>query len=145
MHLNHPQPRSTDSLTPSLSLLSICSFRMLLMRSTATREGEEYMRYDELSILSPSTMVGSTTVVHEITESSPLHGMTQDYIASLTSAQFQLVVTIVGLDSKFSSEISAMKKYKPTGMWIGRVRVGGCKCGCWCVCVCERELRELCD
>ena len=88
-------------------------FRVLLMRSTSTHEGEEYMRYDELTVTSPATMAGSTTLVHEITEESPLFGMTEDYVSSLTPSEFQLVVTVIGLDSRFQSDISAMKKYKP--------------------------------
>jgi glutathione S-transferase len=71
------------------------------------------MKYHELEVRSPNTVAGTSSVVHFITEDSALHGMTQEYVKTLTPSQFQVVVTMTGLDSRYQTEISAMKKYRP--------------------------------
>ena len=86
---------------------------MLLMRSHVTAEGEDFMKYHELEVHSPNTVAGTSSVVHVIEDDSPLRGMTEEYLKRLTAADFQLVVTMTGLDSNFQAEISAMKKYRP--------------------------------
>ena len=87
--------------------------QLCLMKRHVTPEGEDYMSYHELEVANPSTLSACSTVVHYITEDSPLYGLTQDYVESLDSSELQIIATIIGTDSVFLADVTSMHRYKP--------------------------------
>ena len=87
--------------------------QLCLMKRHVTPEGEDFMSYHELEISNPSTLSACSTIVHYITEDSPLYGLTRDYIESLDSSELQIIATIIGTDSVFLADVTSMHRYKP--------------------------------
>ena len=58
------------------------------------------------------------TVVHPITESSPLHGATP---ASVETDEARIVVSVIGLDESYSQTVHARHSYAPADIvWNAR-------------------------
>jgi inward rectifier potassium channel len=58
----------------------------------------------------------SWTLVHPITEESPLWGLTE---ADLRSAEFEFLVLVSGIDETFSQQVHARSSYKPAEILWG--------------------------
>ncbi len=62
----------------------------------------------------------SWTLVHPITEESPLWGLTQD---DLRKREFEFLVLVTGLDETFSQQVHARSSYKPAEIvWGAKFR-----------------------
>ncbi len=86
------------------------SIRVVLMRSETTLEGVRFYRMVDLDLersRNPS-LSRSWTVMHKITEASPLHGVTPE---SLAAADAELVLTLTGLDETSSQSLHANGRY----------------------------------
>jgi inward rectifier potassium channel len=81
-----------------------------LALSETTLEGEEVRRFYDLALTRTRTpiFVLSWTVVHPITESSPLYGATHD---SLMEREGEVIVSVTGVDETFSQAIHARYSY----------------------------------
>ena len=76
----------------------------------------------------------SWTLVHPITEESPLWGLTE---ADLRAAEFEFLVLVSGMDETFSQQVNARSSYKPAEIVWGHKfrnifvppdpRVGACR------------------
>lgn len=86
--------------------------RVVFTRSEDTREGENVRRfYDlELSRTRNSIFALTWTVIHWITESSPLYGATP---ASLEASEVEIIVSVVGLDESLSQTVHARHSFIP--------------------------------
>jgi inward rectifier potassium channel len=86
--------------------------RVVLARSEDTLEGENVRRfYDlELSRTRNSIFALTWTVIHWITETSPLYGATP---ASLAASEVEIIVSVVGLDESLSQTVHARHSYIP--------------------------------
>jgi inward rectifier potassium channel len=84
--------------------------RVVLLRDEVTREGESIRRPIDLALLRSQTVIFalSWTIVHPITEQSPLYGVTN---AQLRAWNAQIIVSIVGLDETFGQTIHARYTY----------------------------------
>jgi inward rectifier potassium channel len=58
----------------------------------------------------------SWTLVHPITEESPLWGLTE---ADLRAAEFEFLVLVSGIDETFSQQVHARSSYKPAEILWG--------------------------
>lgn len=85
---------------------------VVLVRNEVTAEGERLRRFYDLQLVRDRSAVFylSWTVVHPITETSPLHRATPE---SLTREGVELVVSLVGLDESFSQTVYARHSYAP--------------------------------
>jgi inward rectifier potassium channel len=86
------------------------SIRVVMMRSEVTLEGVRFYRMVDLDLeraRNPS-LARSWTVMHRITESSPLFGATP---ASLASSEAEFTLTVVGLDETSSQSLHATGRY----------------------------------
>jgi len=86
--------------------------RVVFARSEDTLEGENVRRfYDlELSRTRNSVFVLSWTVIHWITETSPLYRATP---ASLAAGEVEIIVSVVGLDESLSQTVHARHSFIP--------------------------------
>src|SRR5262249_19325829 len=84
--------------------------RVVLARSESTLEGEKVRRfYDlELSRTRNSIFALTWTVIHWITEASPLYRATP---ASLEGSEVEIIVSVVGLDESLSQTVHARYSY----------------------------------
>jgi inward rectifier potassium channel len=81
-----------------------------LARTETTAEGERIRRFYDLDLVRTRTpiFILSWTVIHPITESSPLFGATRE---SLGECEGELIVTVMGIDETFSQTIHARYSY----------------------------------
>jgi inward rectifier potassium channel len=81
-----------------------------LALSETTTEGEQVRRFYDLALTRTRTpiFVLSWTVIHPITETSPLYGATQD---SLLEREGEVIVSVTGIDETFSQAIHARYSY----------------------------------
>jgi inward rectifier potassium channel len=81
-----------------------------LALSETTAEGEQVRRFYDLALTRTRTpiFVLSWTVVHPITETSPLYGATHD---SLMERDGEVIVSVTGIDETFSQAIHARYSY----------------------------------
>ena len=86
--------------------------RVVFARSEDTLEGENVRRfYDlELSRTRNSVFALTWTVIHWITETSPLFGATP---ASLAASEIEIIVSVVGLDETLSQTVHARHSFIP--------------------------------
>lgn len=86
--------------------------RVVFARSEDTLEGENVRRfYDlELSRTRNSVFALTWTVIHWITETSPLFGATP---ASLGASEIEIIVSVVGLDETLSQTVHARHSFIP--------------------------------
>jgi inward rectifier potassium channel len=86
------------------------SIRAVLMRTERTLEGVQFYRMVDLTLerwRNPS-LSRSWTVMHRITESSPLWKATPE---SLAAAEAELVLTLTGLDETSAQSLHANGRY----------------------------------
>jgi inward rectifier potassium channel len=83
-----------------------------LIRSERTAEGEQVRRFYDLELVRTRTPIFllSWTVVHPITATSPLYGTTAE---SLAEGDYEVVVSVAGVDETFSQTIRARYSYLP--------------------------------
>ena len=81
-----------------------------LALSETTAEGEQVRRFYDLALTRTRTpiFVLSWTVIHPITETSPLYGATHD---SLMERDGEVIVSVTGVDETFSQAIHARYSY----------------------------------
>jgi inward rectifier potassium channel len=86
--------------------------RVLLGRSDTTLEGESTRRfYDlELSRTRNTVFALTWTVIHWITETSPLYRETP---ASLAASEVEIIVSVVGIDESLSQTVHARHSFIP--------------------------------
>jgi inward rectifier potassium channel len=94
------------------------SIRVVLMRSETTLEGVRFYRMVDLDLeraRNPS-LARSWTVMHRITESSPLWGSSPEALAEIDA---EIVVTMTGLDETSSQSLHANGRYGHTDVRWG--------------------------
>jgi len=81
-----------------------------LVRNEITAEGYFMRRFYDLKLVRSQTLIFALTwtVMHQIDESSPLHGVT---LESLDETEAEIVVTLTGLDETVSQTIHARHSY----------------------------------
>jgi inward rectifier potassium channel len=79
-------------------------------RTETTAEGEQVRRFYDLELVRTRTpiFILSWTVIHPITEASPLFGATD---ASLRECEGEIIVSVMGIDETFSQTIHARYSY----------------------------------
>jgi inward rectifier potassium channel len=84
--------------------------RVVLARTENTLEGESVRRFHdlELSRTRNSIFALTWTVIHWITETSPLYRATQ---ASLAASEVEIIVSVVGLDESLSQTVHARHSF----------------------------------
>src|SRR2546429_5906163 len=91
-----------------------------LARQEVTAEGESVRRFYDLELVRRLNPIfpNTWTVVHPITESSPLRDATP---ASLEADEARIVVSVVGLDESYSQTVHARPTYVPANIvWNAR-------------------------
>jgi inward rectifier potassium channel len=94
---------------------------VLLSRREITTEGESILRfYDlELTRYRNATFRHSWTVIHPIDPASPLQGATAE---SLAASNFEIVVSVTGIDGAFMQTVYARHRYKAADLvWGARL------------------------
>ncbi|MEI8326433.1 MAG: ion channel [Betaproteobacteria bacterium] len=86
-----------------------------LLRQETTREGLKIRRFHDLQLLRCVTPMFALSwlVMHPLTQSSPLWGVTQEQLQTQT---FALLVTITGLDETLSQTVHARHTYLNTDL-----------------------------
>ena len=81
-----------------------------LARQEVTVEGESVRRFYDLELVRRLNPIfpNTWTVVHPITESSPLHGATP---ASVETDEARIVVSVIGLDESYAQTVHARHSY----------------------------------
>ena len=92
---------------------------VVLAINEKTAEGEEYRNFYDLELeRSRSPMFALTwTVIHPITDQSPLRGQTAE---SLETALSEIVVSMTGIDDTFAQTIHARASYLPAEIVWGK-------------------------
>ena len=82
------------------------------VRTEVTQEGETYRNLIDLPLERSTSPIfaASWTIVHEINEKSPLHGLTRE---KMNESSSELFVSIVGIDDTFGQTIHARHSYTP--------------------------------
>jgi inward rectifier potassium channel len=82
------------------------TMRLVLARNELTSEGEPVRRFHDLELARSSNAIFALTwtVVHPITEKSPLYGQTSE---SLAADRVELIAALVGLDGTLSQTVHA--------------------------------------
>ncbi|HYZ63739.1 MAG TPA: ion channel [Acetobacteraceae bacterium] len=95
-----------------LSQIIEASVSVVLLRSEQTAEGADFRRFYDLTLARSRTPVFalSFTVMHPITEDSPLHGLTPE---ALEAEDAELVITVTGLEEVTSQTVHARYSYLP--------------------------------
>jgi inward rectifier potassium channel len=89
------------------------SMRVVMLRTEVSKEGERFRRMFDMPLArttSPSFIM-SWTVLHPITPSSPLYGMTPQ---KLKDQQAEIVMTLTGLDETLGQTIHARNSVAPS-------------------------------
>ena len=98
--------------------------RMTLLARRDTPEGESFFTILPMEVVPPSTMAGSITVAHRIDAESPLaealrlDGSLDEHHPFLAS--IAVVVTIVGTDNVYQSDVSAIHRYSTKDFIFGQ-------------------------
>ncbi|MBV6626618.1 MAG: ATP-sensitive inward rectifier potassium channel 10 [Rivularia sp. (in: Bacteria)] len=84
-----------------------------LVTSEITKEGQAMRRFYKLPLFrhQSSLFALTWTVMHPITESSPLHGIT---LEEMQEKEMEILVTLTGIDQTVSDNIHAHHSYIPT-------------------------------
>jgi inward rectifier potassium channel len=84
--------------------------RVALARNEKTKEGEPVRRFYDLSLVRDRNVmfVLSWTIIHPITETSPLYGMDS---AALEAVGAQLILSLIGIDETFAQQVNARHAY----------------------------------
>ena len=84
---------------------------VVLARNEITAEGEIFRRLHDLDLVRNQTALFalSWTVLHPISDASPLHEATQ---ASLAESEAEIIVSLTGLDESFSETVHARYSYR---------------------------------
>jgi inward rectifier potassium channel len=84
--------------------------RVTLVRADVTKEGVPFYRMTDLQLVRDrsAAFARGWTILHRITESSPLRGATPEWMKKVEA---ELVVSIVGVDGTSSQTIHARKSY----------------------------------
>jgi inward rectifier potassium channel len=86
--------------------------KVVAIRNETTSEGEEFRRVIDLQLIrseSPAFVL-TWTVIHIITEDSPLHGMTPELLAE---QNFEILANVSGLDESVGHHIHARFAWSP--------------------------------
>ena len=85
-------------------------FRLMLLRTQATQEGDDIRRFYELKMQIPRVTVfpAAMTLRHIIDEQSPLHGVTPESIADGDS---RFIASIVCVDTVIPAEVQSQQDY----------------------------------
>ena len=92
------------------NIISNATARLWLFRSSLTKEGQSYRRFEELPLLrneSPALAL-SWTLFHVIDPASPLYGLTAD---DLEAANVALIILVSGYDAVAAQTVHARKTY----------------------------------
>ena len=83
---------------------------LALARTETTLEGERVRRFYDLALVRTHTpiFILTWTVIHPITESSPLFGVSRE---SLRASEGEIIVSVTGVDETFSQAIHARYSY----------------------------------
>jgi inward rectifier potassium channel len=92
--------------------------RLVLLRQETTAEGETMRRFYDLALVRDrtATFALSWTVMHPITESSPLHGETPE---SLRAKDAGLTASMIGLEEELASTVHARQYYPADKVLFG--------------------------
>jgi inward rectifier potassium channel len=87
------------------------SAKMSVVRAERNAEGDTYLRIYDLGLLRERTQVFSLTwtLIHEINEASPLHGVDA---AQLAGAQTRVMVSVNGHDETVAASVYAVYSYE---------------------------------
>jgi inward rectifier potassium channel len=90
-----------------------------LARQVTTREGVTMRRFQELKLVRPRTPLFSLswTIMHQIDEHSPLHGVTID---TLYDQGMEIIVLLSGTDETLAQVIYARHSYRADDILFGR-------------------------
>src|SRR6202047_319720 len=85
-------------------------FRMILIRSTVTAEGDDVRRFRSLKLEFDHLIVSSVvlTVRHRIDEESPLFGMTPE---EFQQQDIRIIASIVGVDTVIVAPVQRLRDY----------------------------------
>ncbi len=94
------------------------NIRVAVLRTVVTLEGERLRKVFDLELTRSSTpsFILSWTVMHPITKSSPLYGLTPEQFAA---TQPEIVLTLTGLDETLMQTIHARTSYIPSEVQWG--------------------------
>jgi inward rectifier potassium channel len=92
--------------------------RLVFLREEVTLEGERMRRFYDLPLVRERTAIFalSWTVMHPITESSPLSGMTAEKLREVDGS---LIATMVGLEEELASTVHARQSYPAASVLFG--------------------------
>ena len=96
------------------------TLRVSVLKPEVTAEGDKMRRFHDLALTRNQTPLFtlSWTAIHEINESSPLFGETEE---SLREMSVRFIVTLTGIDSTFAQTIHARTSYVAEDIvWGGR-------------------------
>jgi inward rectifier potassium channel len=115
-HLNGNEKATAEGDQPNHLLEA--QIHVVLIRSEMTEEGESVRRFHDLELVRDRNPLFalSWTVIHPITERSPLFGMTAD---SLSARQALIVVSLTGLDETLLQTVPARRTYGPSDIILG--------------------------
>ena len=87
------------------------SFRLTVLKPEVSAEGERMRRMHELVLVRGDTPLFTLTfqALHVIDDTSPIHGMTPEQVAS---DHLRFIVTVTGLDATFATTINARRIYE---------------------------------
>lgn len=94
------------------------NLRVAVLRNEVTAEGERLRKVTDMELLRSSTpsFILTWTVIHPITPSSPLYGLTRE---QFEAQQPEIVLTLTGLDETLMQTIHARTSYVPSEMVWG--------------------------
>ncbi len=92
--------------------------RITMIRTIKTKEGVIFYRQTDLPLMRErsAAMSRSWTIMHEITESSPLHGYDPERMAR---EELELMVSLIGVDDTSSQAVHARHQYEWTSIVWG--------------------------
>lgn len=99
------------------NLIVEAAIRVSLTRQEITQEGYSIRRLYDLDLVRRETPIFALTwtVMHPITESSPLYGLTKE---DLQAQETEIIITLTGLDETVSQTIHARYSYtSPEILW----------------------------
>ncbi len=92
--------------------------RVAVLRNEVSKEGERFRRLFDLQLVRPTSpsFIMSWTVLHQITPSSPLNGMTPQ---KLRETQTEILMTLTGLDETLGQTIHSRNSFLPHEVVFG--------------------------
>ncbi len=90
-----------------------------MLRYETTREGEQMRRFYDLALLRSHTPVFALTftIMHPITEQSPMFGLDSH---DLADGEIEFLITVTGLEEITSQTVHARQSYRPDEIQFGR-------------------------